>query len=165
MGRQATGDALGTGDDQNGVIARDAAQDAGKHGVIDGARQQLRGACGRAHDHLVPGALGGHQQVGAPARQARGRVLGHGAAPRGRRTGRVGADLAGSARLGNRVELDATGSAHLGGAQLDEIARERGLGGGHPPLGQGASQLGLRPDALPAQDLHDETVACRLGGG
>jgi len=39
MGRQATGDALGTGNDQNGVIARDAAQDAGKHGVIDGARQ------------------------------------------------------------------------------------------------------------------------------
>ena len=46
MGRQATGDALGTGNDQNGVIARDAAQDAGKHGVIDGARQQLRAPAG-----------------------------------------------------------------------------------------------------------------------
>ena len=66
------------GDDEHGVVPGDAAQDPGQHGVVDGAGQQLGRAGGGAQHELLPGPLGRDEQVRAPARQARRRVLGQG---------------------------------------------------------------------------------------
>ena len=161
MRGQAAGHILRTRDDQNGVITGDAAQDAGEHGVIDSTRQHLGGSSRCAQDQLTAGPFSCDQQVRAPARQARGCVLGHGAVLRNGSP--TGAKLAGCARLGNRIHLNATGTAHFGGAQLDKIARERRLGGRHAVVGQSTPQLGLRSNTLLGQDLSDKTVASRLG--
>ena len=95
------GDLRTAGDDQDGVISGDAAQDPGHHGVIDGSGEQLSGS-GRSSQHkLGPGPLSGDEQLGAPPGQARSRVCRQGIISLLTPSEAAGVDLTGGPGLGH----------------------------------------------------------------
>ena len=140
-------------DHQHGVVARDGAEDVGELGLVDRRGEELGGA-GRGAQHDEVGAgLGADEQLGAEPGQpvAGGRRL-----PR-----RRGSPVA--ALAGDGVHEGAGLGAHPDGVQLDQVARQGGLGDVDALLGEQVGQLGLGAHLVGADQVDDLLVPGALG--
>ena len=68
------------GDDEDGVVAGDRAEDVGQLGLVEGGGEELRGARRGAQDDEVGAGLGADEQLAAQP----GQPLGRGVAAAGR---------------------------------------------------------------------------------
>ena len=124
-------------DHEDGVVAGDGAEDLGELCLVERGGQELGGAGrGAQHDQVGAGVGADEQlaaQPGQPGRRGGGLP---------RRRGSSVAALGGygvDERAGRRTDLD--------GVELDEVARQRGLGDAQPALGE--QRRRARPASAP----------------
>ena len=135
-------------DHQDGVVAGDGAEHAWELGVVDGRGQELRRAGRGAQDDEVAGGLGGDQQLAhSRARRPRRLVgLGDGCGVRSPPSpGTAYTRLPSAARIRTARELD-------------EVAREGGLGDGHAPSDSSVGELAPASGSVRGQQGGDRRL-------
>src|ERR1035437_7483118 len=152
--RQGSALPLSTGDDQDGVVARDGAQDVALVRVVQSRRQVVGSSRRRAHHDEVGRYPCGDEQLLTLSPQARAHLFGAGGHPGGTVAALTGHGIHQGLAL-----------AHLDRAQLDEVARQGCLGDGKTVAGQDLQKLALGPDTLAPENIQDELTSPGPGPG
>ena len=140
-------------DDQHRVVAGDGAEHVVQLRLVDRGRQELRGARRGAEHDEVGRRLGGDQQLAEQPFEpglGRRRLAG---------TRRPVAALA-----GHGVDERPGGGAHLDRVELDEVARQRGLGDVRAPRGRAGRRARSGSAPVAGQQLDDLLLPGALGG-
>jgi hypothetical protein len=152
QGQEAPGEVVAAGrvppDDQEGVVAGDGAEHLGQLGLVEAGGEVLGGA-GRGAQHDQVGAgLGRHEQLAAQLGQAglAGGGLG----------GRHRSPVAALGRYG--VHQGAGGGPDLHRVELEQVARQGGLGHADTAVRQHRRELALGVHLVVGDQLDDLLV-------
>ncbi len=133
--------------DEQGVVAGDGAEHLGQAGAVEGGGDDVGRAGRGAQDDEVAGV----GDLDDPVAEHPAEVVLGGALVRG--------------QLGDGVDGLAAGDPDLDGAEVLEVARHGGLGGGDAVGGQQLDEVGLAGDGVVGEQPGDAVLALRLGEG